>query len=76
MTLADRIILIDRMIQEDSEATIREYIELVKEFDKIRVATEEQEIIAMVIMKPRKRGPKKKMISINETFKKRYKELR
>lgn len=44
MNLADRTILIERMIRENSDATIKKYLELVKEFDEIRALVVDKNI--------------------------------
>jgi hypothetical protein len=66
MTLGDRTILIDRMIRENPDATIKEYLELVKEFDQIN---ETNGTIETALMKHRIRDIP---ITINRQAMERY----
>jgi hypothetical protein len=45
MTLKDRISLIDQMINEDPEATIKDYLELVKDLQAIESAASATPVI-------------------------------
>jgi hypothetical protein len=52
MTLADRIKLVDDMVRENPDVTIKEYLELVKEFDEVRVATIENKMDQVTVINP------------------------
>lgn len=67
MTLADRIKLIDDMIRENPDVTIKDYIELVGEVRKI--ASAPIEVVAILEKKIKK-------YKINPTEKKYYQNVR
>lgn len=52
MTLEEKVSLIDAMIKENPDYTIRDYLELVKDIDRISIKT--QAIEARELFKPTK----------------------
>jgi hypothetical protein len=70
MTLTARIKLINDMIQENPDTTIKEYLELVKDMKGIRKAA--NQIIVPVIVKPfppKKRSVKRESGKYLQTYK-------
>jgi hypothetical protein len=74
MTLSARIKLIDDMVRENPDTTIKDYLELVRDIKEIRAAANDEEIIVPVISNPlrlprKKRSPNKVSGKYTQTYK-------
>jgi hypothetical protein len=68
MTLSARIKLIDDMVRENPDATIKDYLELVRELDTISISNETQ--LYLILLK------KKTAIELNRKMDSRYKDFK